>query len=92
MFFSRIRSFSRHWARLSLRLSVQDVPPIMSHGLAFLAGSLLIKTHGPLSEQMPRQILFPLDGMKVDKKLSLAIHEHTALVLVKNQNGEVCLW
>jgi hypothetical protein len=67
-----------------MRVSWRQLPPLTTHALAFLAGTLVLKPQASSRVQAPRHILVPLD------RGSAGLPARDGYWLVRNEGQESC--
>lgn len=70
MLLSLVRTLQRWRSRLSLRVSWNHLPPLTTHGLALLAGTLLFKPQSSSSSHpSPSTILVPVSKLLAESQI-----------------------
>lgn len=78
----------RTWDKLPVLLSLAGWPPLLSHGLAFIIGTLLLRPAGPTRQVPAAKILIPLDRLaRIDKDVKTKSIEPTFTLLQKQNVG-----
>ena len=91
MLLRKIRTLARYRERLALQLSWRDYPALLTHGLAFLAGSLLIRVHQPQAFPAQKIIFFPLDRNDLPQGLWNEAEPLKHYVLIEKRKEGSCL-
>ncbi len=91
MFLSSIRSRISHWSNYGLRLKLHDYPPLMTHGLAVLAGTLLVHGQSVEPSPLPKHLLYPFDKLPPFQEEGWE-RGPISLMLTKRQGESRCRW
>lgn len=90
MLLSLVSTLRRWRSSLSLRLSWNQLPPLTTHALTFLAGTLLLEPKAPSSAGPPASSIL-LPATKILQRSKLERHRGRPLVLARGQGATRCL-
>lgn len=91
MFLSKFRALKRGWNKLAMRLSWQHLPPLTTHALAFLCGTLFFRTAPDTGRALPQQLLYPADKLLQRSPSPLPPSRSYHLISADPDKGKACL-
>ncbi len=93
MFLSQIRAARKWWQNLSLQLSWKQLPPLTSHSIAFLAGTLLLRPQPNVDSAFPQKgtkLLVPAERILARSKLKFDLFKSPLFTLVRSEGQGGC--
>ena len=80
----------RRWDQLPMQLSLLGWPPLLSHGLAFILGTLMLRSGADTLMIPPGKILVPLDKLVQVEAETKALDRQQKLKLVARRGEQWC--
>lgn len=91
MLFSRFRPLRDGWKQLALQLSWNHLPPLTTHVLAFLLGTLFLRSAPGSVQAVPQQVLFPIEALLKKGSQSELVNPSRSYFLARKGSAKPCL-